>query len=59
MIFEACRSAWKGEANLEIQASTLQLAVNHVQECLQAAGVLDSIALLVRNYIQADETPVG
>jgi hypothetical protein len=52
MIFEACRSVQNASGNLEIQESTLQYAINHVDECLEAASRLDSIAR--RLYITND-----
>jgi hypothetical protein len=52
MIFEACRSVRAGRANMEIQESTLQYAIAHVEECLSATTKLDLIAR--RIYIAND-----
>jgi hypothetical protein len=52
MIFEACRSASSRSSSLEIQAPTLRLAIDHVEECLRAAASLDLIAH--RIYIAND-----
>jgi hypothetical protein len=44
MIFEACRSVKQGSNKLELEAATLQLAIDHVAECEKAVARLDTIA---------------
>lgn len=43
-LFEACRSVYLGSSSLVIRESTLQLAIDHVEECTTAAGRLETIA---------------
>ena len=52
MIFEACRSVKTGSSELVIQASTLELAICHIAECLKASAALEAIAQ--RIYIKND-----
>jgi hypothetical protein len=52
MIFEACRSVRAASGSLVIQETTLRFAIDHVNECLEAAARLDSIAR--RIYIAND-----
>jgi len=44
LIFEACRAAMNETELVELRSDTLELAIRHVEECLQAACFLDSIA---------------
>jgi hypothetical protein len=43
MTFEACRSVYSGSVSLEIQRLTLELAIEHVEECLSASNRLEAI----------------
>jgi hypothetical protein len=43
MNFEACRSVKQGSNKLELEESTLQLAIDHVAECEKAVTMLDAI----------------
>jgi hypothetical protein len=43
MNFEACRSVKQGSNKLEIEESTIQLAIEHVAECEKAVTMLDAI----------------
>jgi len=52
MNFEACRSVKNGSNSLQIQAETMQLAIEHIEECLKASAGLESVAH--RLYIKND-----
>jgi hypothetical protein len=52
MNFEVCRSVKNGSNNLQIQAETMELAIEHIEECLKASTALESIAH--RLYIKND-----
>jgi hypothetical protein len=54
MIFEACRSVKAGSNNLQIEKSTISLAINHVEECLKAINSVALETIAHRIYIKND-----